>query len=72
MPAPSPLPGVIGGPPRTPASRPVLVAQGGSGGATGGFTVRALTEGVYIAFASNALTDEPLWVNVSERGTWGN
>jgi len=50
----------------------VLVAQGGSGGATGGFTVRALTEGVYIAFASNALTDEPLWVNVSERGTWGN
>lgn len=37
-----------------------------------GFKAVALTDGVYVAPASNALTDEPLWVNVSERGTWAS
>lgn len=70
MPTPSQVPGVVGGhPDRSPGRRPVLVEQGGSGGRVGGFQVVALTEGVYIAFASNALTDQPLWVNVSESGT---
>lgn len=70
MPVPSQLPGVIGGPPNSPARLPVSVAQGGSGGGVGPYVQVALTEGIYIAAASNALTDEPLWVNVSERGTW--
>lgn len=41
-------------------------------GGTVGYRAVQLTDGVYIAAASNALTDEPLWVNVSERGTWGS
>lgn len=44
--------------------------QGGSGGGLGPYKKVALTEGVYIAGASPALTDEPLWVNISEDGTW--
>lgn len=60
--------GVIGGPPKTPARIPVVTDHGGRGG--GGFKVVELTEGVYVAFGSPALTGEPLWVNVTEEGTW--
>lgn len=67
MPAPTFLPGVIGGPPSDPGRIPVQPARAG---AVGAFKAVALTEGVYIAFASPALTDEPKWVNVSEEGTW--
>jgi hypothetical protein len=60
---------VIGGPPVSPARIPVRAEkQGGRGG--GGFKVVELTEGVYIAYGSPALTGQPLWVNVSEEGTW--
>lgn len=66
MPSPTPLPGVIDGPPVSPARIPVKAERAGS---VGGYKAVALTEGVYIAVGP-ALTDEPRWVNVSERGTW--
>lgn len=70
MPAPSQIPGVtdFGPPGFTPARMPVAVEQGGSGGRTGGFTVRPLV-GVNIAFASNALTDQPLWIRIDDPGS---
>ena len=67
--APSQIPGVIGGPPKTPARLPSQVAQGGSGGRTGGFTARPLV-GVNIAFKSPALTDEPLWIRIDDPGSY--
>jgi alkanesulfonate monooxygenase SsuD/methylene tetrahydromethanopterin reductase-like flavin-dependent oxidoreductase (luciferase family) len=68
VPAPSQLPGVIGGPPAYPGRLPVAVAQGGSGGRTGPFTVRQIV-GVNIAFGSPALTDEPLWIRIDDPGS---
>ena len=70
MPTPSNLPWVLAGPPTTPASRQSYDSQNGSGGRTGAYVMVALTDGVYIAFDSPALTGTPLWVSISEEGTW--
>jgi hypothetical protein len=70
VPAPSNLPWNVAGPPKTPASRKSLVSQTGEGGRSSGYVAVALTDGVYIASGSPALTDAPLWVNISEEGTW--
>ena len=70
MPAPSNLPWTLAGPPKTPAARQSYDAQNGAGGRTGAYVMVALTDGVYIASASPALTGQPLWVNITEPGTW--
>ena len=64
--APSQIPGTVG-PPFTPRNLP---SRRPVGTAVGAFKVVELTEGIYIAAASPALTGQPLWVNISEPGTW--
>jgi hypothetical protein len=70
MPAPSSLPWNLAGPPTSPDTQLAHAQQNGAGGRTGAYVKVALTDGVYVASASPAMTAEPLWVNVSEEGTW--
>lgn len=70
--APTQVPGTVG-PSFAPSNLPFTMRGGGdtqTAGNGGGFTVVQLTDGVYIAAASPAFTDAPLWVNISEPGTW--
>ena len=71
MPAPTPVLGAIGGPPITPGRLRATPTQESSGGVSG-YKAVALTDGIYVAPSSNVMTDEPLWVNISERGTWAS
>lgn len=67
VPLPQLAPGMHPLHPPNPYTRPAAERRGG----VVGYKAVALTDGVYIAAGSPALTDEPLWVNVSEPGTWG-
>ena len=69
MPAPTPILGVTGGPPTSPARLPVGVSQGGSGGGGGGgLTPNPIRAGVNIAFGSKFSDEAPLWQLLEELG----
>jgi hypothetical protein len=66
MAAPSAIPGVISGPPRSPARIPVY--ESGAGGGYVGFTSfpTGAIQGVCVAFDSPALTETPLWTRLDD------
>lgn len=68
MPAPTPILGVTGGPPTSPARLPNRVEAGGSGGGVSGLTPNPIRAGVNIAFGSRFGSEAPLWQLLEELG----
>ncbi len=68
MAAPSAIPGVLSGPPTSPARQPVF--QSGAGGGYVGYVSfpNSAIQGVCIAFDSPALTETPDWVRLDDPG----